>query len=315
MKTFRIKNIWIWGIGLIALCVLIVRIYASFTQKDVPMSFSTILSRKNSLYLIMACILMPINWLIEAWKWYKVSRLVEKTSFKNAFFSVLTGLAYGHLLPGRSSEFLGKLLFFSDRNKFNITVLHFVNAAFQMYITIVIGLLLFLIAHLHSKIFTTTQPDYVFGFAVLLFVLFTLFIVYADKLYFLKKFLPSLSYEMSHTLKVELLGWSLVRYFIFVLQFFYVFKWLDDSQVLNLSFLSSLSLYFLITSVIPMMSVIEVAVRSLIAIWTFQNTGMNDVQLIIITTIIWLINLVIPSFWGFLIWMRKLRNPVYQNKE
>lgn len=313
MKAFRIKNILIWGTGIAALCVLIIRVYESFTQKDVPMLSAEVLSGKNMLYLIMACLLMPVNWLIEVWKWYKVSRLVERTSFQNALFSVLTGLAYGHLLPGRSSEFLGKILFFSDRNKSNITVLHFVNAAFQMYITILVGLF-FLAGRWHSEIFSTTQSDYVFVFIVLLFVLTTIFIVYADKLHFLKKFLPSISYEMSPLLKMELLGWSLIRYSVFISQFFCVFKWLDDAQVLNFSFISGLSLYFLITSVIPMMSVIEVAVRSLIAVWTFQNTGMNEMQLIIVTTVIWLINLVLPSILGFFIWMRKFRYSVYQNK-
>lgn len=56
-----------------------------------------------------------------------------------------------------------------------------------------------------------------------------------------------------------------------------------------------------------MISIIEVAVRSLIAIMVFQNTNTNDVQLTIITTLIWLINLVIPSIIGFVVWLQMFK--------
>ena len=301
------SKIVVWGVGVLALCILIYRIHKSLSNQQIQESLKIINDKTQWLYFVLAFLLMPVNWLIETWKWYKVSRQVESVSFKKALFSLLVGMAYGHLLPGRSSEFLGKILFFSEKNKANISVLHFVNAAFQMYITLLVALLFIVLNILFSHNANTSSFYLISFLSFLFFIAFTLLIVYADKLNFLKKFLPALNYELPIILKLELLFWSMVRYIVFVLQFYWIFKIFSPHQLFNYTFVSSLSLYYLLTSLIPMISIIEVAVRSLIAIMVFQNTNTNDVQLTIITTLIWLINLVIPSIIGFVIWLQMFK--------
>lgn len=302
-----ISRIVVWGVGILALCILIYRIHKSLSNHQIQESLKIIDNKTQWFYFVLAFLLMPINWLIETWKWYKVSCQVESVSFKKALFSLLVGMAYGHLLPGRSSEFLGKILFFSEKNKSNISVLHFVNAAFQMYITLLVSLLFIVLNFLFLHNADTFQFYFILVFSLLFFIGFTLFIVYADKLHFLKKFLPALNYKLPIVLKFELLFWSIVRYIVFVLQFYWVFKIFSPYQAFNYTFVSSLSLYYLFTSLIPMISIIEVAVRSLVAIMVFQNINTSDVQLTIITTLIWLINLVIPSIIGFVIWLQMFK--------
>ncbi|RME19685.1 MAG: hypothetical protein D6799_00730, partial [Bacteroidetes bacterium] len=139
------------------------------------------------------------------------------------------------------------------------------------------------------------------GFFIIL--LLSVMIIYSNKLRLPKKFFPAFNYQLSPVLKAELLVWSVVRYFVFVVQFYFVWLIFSPSQAFDVVFVSRLAIYFLLTSVIPMISVIEVAVRALIGIIVFHQSGMNDIQISLITTLLWLINLAFPSIAGFLIWI------------
>lgn len=291
-----------WVLGFLALFLLSFRIYRSFSKSEFQNSVQSLILSKNIFYIIGTFILMFINWLIESIKWYKISRLSENISFKNAIYSVLTGLAFGHLLPGRSSEFYGKILFFSDKNKANITVLHFVNASFQLYITLVTGLLM-MVFYMDVNGLQYPHLKIIFLFGMVLALLLSGLIIYIDKFSLLKKFFPLLSDSISHSLKLELLLWSLLRYFVFILQFYLVFLIFKPYQVLNMFFVSHVAVYFLLTSVIPMVSVMEVAIRALIGVFSFRDLNISDVNISIITTLIWMVNLAVPSIVGFLIWL------------
>lgn len=296
-----------WILGILAFAILTYRIYQTFTKTDFLNVLHSLHQTQNIIYLSLSLFLMPINWGIESWKWYKITLNIENIGYKNSVLAVLTGLAFGHLLPARSSEFLGKIIFYSDNNKSNIGILHFINAAFQMYVTLFFGLMaLFFYFNFNVSFHKYSQVIIVTG--IILFVFISWLIIYADKLYFLKKLLPSLNYQISHSLKFELLFWSVIRYIIFVIQFYFVFKIFNYTIDFNFNFIAQIGIYFLLTSVIPMVSVVEVAIRALIGIIAFHSSGNNDLQLAIITTIIWLINLAIPSIAGFVIWLSIKKN-------
>lgn len=297
------KSIWkiiVIVLGVAALGVLVHRLYTTFSLHQIREMYQMIIQPSSLGYFFLIIILMPVNWMIESWKWYKVSNVVEKNNFVNAVKSLLVGMAYGHLLPGRSSEFLGKVLFYSEKNKSNIIVLHFVNAAFQMYVTIVVGLF-FLLVDYGSSLFSDSHFQIIVWTAIVLMFLVSGLVFYSNKLNVLKRYFNQLNFNIENSLKIELLLLSFVRYFVFVLQFFLVFKVFKSELEFNVEFIARISFYFLLTSVIPMVSVIEVAVRSLIGIYIFQKWGMNDLQITTIVSIIWLINLVIPSIAGFVI--------------
>jgi len=299
------KNLLIWILGIVALIVLIFRLYQSFSKSEFSEIIQLIFNIKNSVYLFLCVLLMFVNWGIESFKWLKISSVVEKNSFLNAFNSVLVGLAYGHLLPARSSEFLGKILFYSEKNRNSISVLHFVNAAFQMYVTVVIGIFMLVLK------FNFFNADY--NFKIITFVAFIIFfiisalIINADKLHFLQRIIPFTSYEISHLLKFELLALSFIRYIVFLIQFYLIFLIFNTQQSFNLIFISDMAIYFLVTSVIPMISIIEVAVRSLVAIFVFKDIGISELEASFIATLLWFINLVIPSIIGFAIFFIKFK--------
>lgn len=290
-----------WILGALALIILTYRIYQSIHQQSFQDAVHVVFTTQHLLYLTLSIVLMPINWLIESYKWYLITQSVQKIPFKQAVMSVLVGLAYGHLLPARSSEFIGKLFFFSEENKKDITLLHFINAAFQMYITVLIGLL-FIIFNLNIP-----YSYYITFFAIIVFVVLSIILIYSDKLNFLSKKYTTFRYRISPSLKLQLITWSALRYMVFILQFYFLFWIYDSSRSLDVHFISKLSIYFLLTSIIPMISIIEVFVRAAIGVIVFHGLGVNELQITFITTLIWIINLALPSIIGFLIWILKLK--------
>lgn len=298
-KIFGIIS-WIIGIG--ALIVLVFRIHQIFSQSGFEVYWKVFYSSNSWIYLGISLLLMPVNWSIECVKWYKISRSVEDIGFQRSCLSLLTGLAFGHLLPGRSSEFWGKILFYSEKSRVSIGVLHFINASFQMYVTVAMGLsALFFYGNMEKTYEHYAKLIVIVGFFIIL--LLSVIIIYADKFRLPKKIFPTLHYQLSYALKAELLAWSVVRYFVFVLQFYFVWLVFRSSQAFDVMFVSRLAVYFLLTSVIPMISIIEVAVRALIGIVVFHQSGMNDIQISLLTTLVWLINLALPSIAGFFIWI------------
>lgn len=295
----RIFSVLSWIIGLLALFIFIYRIEQTFSESEFQSALNIIFERSHIFNLVITTILMMMNWGIESWKWFKISACVEKKSFGESIMAVLAGLAYGHLLPGRSSEFMGKILFYSDKNKTNISILHFINAAFQMYITLITGLLS---VFFYLNILQNTYIIVILLICILLIIILTLIITYANKLYFLKRIFPSLEYQIPMKLKRELVVWSLIRYCIFILQFYFIFLVFKPEQGLNLQFISSLAIYFLFTSIIPMISIIEVAIRTLIGILVFHPLGIKEMEISIITTLMWFINLALPGMIGFILW-------------
>ena len=66
----------------------------------------------------------------------------------------------------------------------------------------------------------------------------------------------------------------------------------------------SIAAYFMLTSLIPMVSFIEPAIRAAIALFVF-NSGDNTVLVVLSSTFVWIINVVIPSIIGYIIILRE----------
>jgi len=59
-------------------------------------------------------------------------------------------------------------------------------------------------------------------------------------------------------------------------------------------------LYFLITTTIPMISVIEPAIRAAVALVVFSDTGLSNTAMALASVSVWLFNIIIPSIAGYI---------------
>ncbi len=260
--------------------------------------------------MLAAWILFPINWGIESFKWKLITGNVEKISFWRAQQSVYAGICVGNLAPGRATEFLGKLHFFSPEKRVQISLLHFINGFFQLSITIVLGVISFL---LHQKKLSESTEIYTAAgiLSVILMIIFLLLFLKINPLvHFIQKksgIAPEAEAAPIVWKKQQLLflwGLSILRYFIFTWQF-YLLLVCFNSELAGLRLFYGISMYFLITSILPMFSIIEPAIRATIAMVVFEGANMHASGLALAALLLWLINIVFPSVLGYLVLLRE----------
>jgi hypothetical protein len=277
------------------------RLYASYNEGNLS-ALKQIFSSSNLLLLGAATLLMPLNWSIEVQKWVLITAPIEKISFGKAWQSVWTGVCIGNLTPGRLGEFAGRILFFSPGVRARMATSHFICGITQLVVTIVAGctgLILF------STGLSGTAWFLALSLELLLLVLLVAVLARVNQvvawllgLRALKRFnFEGLSY--SREMIRGLLGWSVLRYAVFSFQFFLILK-ACGIRGEPLQLLAAISIMYLLLSTIPMISVIEVAIRAYVAVLLFGAFNPNDWLLSAASTLLWLVNIALPSMIGYI---------------
>ena len=254
---------------------------------------------------------MPINWGIESYKWQLITAPVERINYGTATKSVYAALCVGNLAPGRATEFLAKIFFFQPENRPTIALLHFVNGMFQLSLTIVFGLLALAIKFREGAGFSVTQLMLLIGFCLLLLITFLLFVLKFDALqkwivgHFSNRIKGETKpYSFTKILVGKLFLYSALRYVVFTAQFVLMFKlFYTGNPALNV--FASVSVYFLLTTILPMISVIEPAIRAAIALIVFGGLGVSQVSIVTVAVMVWMINIALPSLAGYFIILKE----------
>ncbi len=288
-------------IGLACVWLISNRLYDSYSPENFS-SLKEIFSSNNLLLLSISCLLLTVNWGLEVQKWIIITRPIERISFGKAWQSVWTGVCIGNLTPGRLGEFAGRILFFSSGNRAKAATSHFVSGITQMIISMAVGCcgLIFFAQGLSKGTYIVTLSLEAIFLLLLLVVLMRVnkvvtWLLNASRL---KRFnFEGLSYPNGMLFK--LLGLSLVRYVVFSFQFLLILRACGvTGDILKLG--AAISIMYLILSTVPMISVIEVAVRAYVAALLFGSFQQNDWKLTAASTLLWLINIVIPSLIGYI---------------
>lgn len=298
------------SIGAAGVYIIYQRLKNELGWEQISLLKNAFLQSTSLLLLVISFLLIPLNWGIESRKWQLITKTIESISFKTALRSVFSGVCLGNFAPGRATEFLGKILFFSDENKGKISVLHFVNGMIQLGITLLVGVLALLLK------LDTFSKEYFWLFYLLLTSALVLLAVFMFSVLRVNLFLNLVSKLLSRKSQTEpisvvfpkqlwlnLLLLSLLRYLTFSLQFFLLLK-VFSPAVQPATLLPGIALYFMMTSLLPMISVLEAAIRAAIALIVLGDTGLSSTLLALATVMLWLFNIVLPSLIGYLVLLR-----------
>ena len=262
------------------------------------------------LCFFICLLLIPLNWGIEAYKWKLITAPVQWVSYKTATKSVYAGVCLGNLAPGRATEFLAKIIFFKIENRPRITVLHFVGGMFQLSITIICGFiaLTYMLRDFSADSAWMTWVTSTIGILLILLLIICIYRI-NDLLNFISRKISKQSqvedfnYKFTANALIKLFGFSALRYAVFFLQFLLLI--LLFHRNLSSSIFPEIALYFLITTTIPMISVLEAAIRAAIALVVFKDSGISNSALALSSLLIWLVNIIIPSIFGYIVLLRQ----------
>ncbi|NLL27495.1 MAG: hypothetical protein GX259_01750 [Bacteroidales bacterium] len=272
-------------------------------------------SFKSSALFAVVALLMPVNLYFEAMKWKKVASTVLEISLKRAYIAVLAGLSTGFILPNRIGEFAGKAMSLSKSEFWKGSVLAIFTSLTQLLITLLCGFcgIIYFAKYLNSCL----------GFKVflLVFILSAISVFLIVFLYFNVQYLPvffrklkrvyetiSVLKSISFKIKLKLLFLSFFRYFVFCGQNLLMLFLLDvNIPIIDAFFL--LSLMYLILAAFPVFILTDLPIRVsallvLVSAWfEINNIALPygiEAKLIILSFVIWLINIVLPAIFGVL---------------
>ncbi len=262
--------------------------------------------------LAAVVLLMLFNWSAEAVKWKLAVKKIQSVSFLKALKAVVSGVSFSVSMPNRVGEYFGRILYMNEGNRLKTISLTIVCSISQIIITLFFGCLGILC--MQKKIIAaglvSTLWIQIIGWGTLAALLIlTLFyfrlswiVKWLDKAPAFRRFayLISALEEFDATLLFQLLSLSFLRFIIFIVQYYLLFR-LFDVQVLWWQGFWAMSVTFLMLAAIPSLTLLELVLRGNIAKMIVGVYSANAEGIVFTTAGIWFINLILPAVAGSLL--------------
>ena len=294
MNSSKLKPLLSLGnklIGFILFVICAIAIYNKVLQNENLNQYGTDLKIQLakihwSAWFLMGC-LLTLNYTIEAIKWKSVIASTNKFNIWQALKAVLVGQAFSFFTPARSGDYVGRTLFLAPGTKLKgVTQMAWASYA-QILMTICFGCFALFWNLPFLPWLKWVAP---LGAIIALFLFF-----YNQPL---KGWLSKINLlQIDAALKWKLLALALARYSIYLMQYNWAAEMLSiPVGWIDLSIAIMALLFFL--SMIPAISLTDLVIRGQLFLLLMAPFYQNDVMLIALTTLIWIVNFLIPSIIG-----------------
>ncbi len=266
-----------------------------FTEFILFLSQKSFFSFNNLLFLV---VLSSFNWSFEIYKWQGLASTIQPISAKASAEQTLGSLATSLLTPNRIGEYGAKAFYFNPSLRKRIMALNLIGNLSQMCITTifgVIGLSFFVILYdlpLVTKNLNWPQLLAIL-FGCVLGLLFGLKKLTTTKQSKTLQFLR----ELPKMLLLKTLVLSFLRYASFSLQWYVLLSLFGISLSFEDAMIIVSSMY-LLASIIPSFAIFDVVIKGGVAVYLFGLLGVPELPILIITTLMWILNLAIPAIIG-----------------
>ena len=287
---------------------------------------TSVLAGKGVVYTAAALLLlMVINWGIESVKWRMLIRQSEEISIGKAYQAVLGGLAVSVFTPNRVGEFIGRVFILQKTDPVKAILLTLVGSFSQLLVTVVAGTaayVFFAPKYLSLMLFDSTWLVSGISIAMALMSLFMMFVFFnIPVLHRISILLPEKYSERiknsidaiagcSKQLLLKTVLLSALRYLVFSTQFFLAIR-LMGLQFTAQECLLAIPVLYLMLMAIPTVALTEIGVRGSVSVFIFglmagarglDSSGM--LAIISASTLIWFLNIAVPSLAGVLVVFR-----------
>ncbi|WP_299114554.1 lysylphosphatidylglycerol synthase domain-containing protein [uncultured Winogradskyella sp.] len=254
-------------------------------------------SIKNVVFLI---ILSGFNWFFEILKWQYLVKSIKRISFKNALEQSLGGLTASLITPNRIGDYGAKAAYYAKSFRKRIVLLNLLGNMAQMTITTVLGVIGCVIFVNHYQIDINYYKVTKFGLILIMISVFAIFSIKQKRFkirgYSIERILDYIKgiTTKTHTINI---GLALVRYLIFSFQFYYLLTVFGVEVNYVKAMVVITSMYFL-ASIIPSISIFDVVIKGSVAVFLFGFVEVNELTILSIILLMWLLNFAIPSLFG-----------------
>jgi len=271
--------------------------YLNFTVFIDFLTKNDIFSMKNVLFLF---ILTFFNWFFEILKWQNLAKTVTEITFLDAAKQSLAALTASLFTPNRIGDYAAKAIYYKSSKRQKVVLLNLISNMMQMTTTTVFGLIGFcFFAYTYD---TDISYQRLMKLIIILAVIFTFSIFGAKQTNLtikgfsfvsIKAFILSLSRDVH----AKNAAFSVIRYLIFSFQFYYLLI-LFDVDIYYFNAMVIITTMYLLASVIPSVFIFDIVIKGSVALYVFKIVGINDLTILSIVTLMWILNFVIPSIIG-----------------
>jgi hypothetical protein len=252
--------------------------------------------------LVIAILLMPVNWGLETLKWKILLR--SDVPVIRLLQSIIAGITVGFVTPGRSGEFIGRVMFLNDDNRSKVFYLSSIGGLAQTAASLIVGVPFVLIWR--NDIFIT---EIVAGSALiylLAFFRFDLLNRLISRWAFLRRYGLTIEQEDLPELNRQLwvLALSFLRFGVYLIQYvlLLMFFGLDAG---SLALFTHSVVYLLAQTFSPLMPLLDFSYRGASALYVFKDISTNNIAVLSAVMMVWLINLVVPAVIGYLFILKR----------
>lgn len=312
------KRIWNGLIQTLIVLALGYTIYRQvFAREDAAELWTTFRARfaaEHLGWLVVAVVLVPVNWLLETVKWRRLVRGFLRFSLGKTYAAILAGLALGMFTPSRIGEYGGRAILVEPEHNWRSVVATFVGNLAQLIVLLIGGLLGAVWFFQSVYPLDPTAFRWLLGAAVgIILLLLLLYFRIERALPFLRRRLPArwtkwLSQldQLRHYTPAELsiaFGLSLLRYLVFTGQYFLLLKFYGI-PVDYPTAMAGVATIFLLHSGLPFPPVVELLARGEIALFVWGNFSDADLNILATTYTLFILNLAVPALLGAAVILR-----------
>lgn len=258
-------------------------------------------SVSSLLSLWLGILLMPLNWFLEFTKW-KVILKTLKLSDSQVGKSFASGILSEFLIPGIPSNFIGRIFYFENQDRFKLSAWIQISNLGQFLITLFFGI--FSMLYLNFKLSSNSY------FMIIGLLLFTLIFTLLKKYHIIRlpKEIQNLSFKKSDVKPTSLLLLlSLIRFLIFSIQFGLILH--SFSIVFDVQLLTYIWISYLLIAFSPSLFLGNLVIRESVTVSIFQLGDYPVLPVLYAAFLIWLVNNFIPVCiaWCYLTFFKNLK--------
>ena len=285
-----LKKVLQWVIMLAAYSFLVYTL-STFEHYSDFVCFFRAASIRHYVALGVCLVLMPLNLLLEAWKWQTLLKPIEAMGIGEALRQVCYGMAGAFVTPYRIGDYPARVLLLKDKSHYvPAMTLAVVGSVALTAVILMLGIPAFALSFTDFQGYFTWNGKTYLWFVSLLLCLLLLVLAIVP---FMGK-----RYGIKYSDCGIILLQSLLRYLCFSVQLWLI---LYACGVLLSPMLAivSIPLYYLFVTVTPNMPIADVGIRGAWAVFVFGQY-MPDVEasIILATTCLWIINTLLPVLFG-----------------
>jgi hypothetical protein len=258
------------------------------------------------LFLAIVIALVPINWLLEWWKWTATLNVLEiHSTQKERVHSFFAGIVTGMLTPNMLGNFIGRMYYFPRSQRISLVILTLVTNYAQFIASIVFGIIGIVLLRQTPFALDVSRIYLILillaAFVVLVYFNFEWLFRFWKRKARILNLIRNL--KRRRIFRWRILGLSLLRHGIFTLQFMCMLHAFGE----DFSLVSMLWIWqvYLWVTLAPSLVLGKLAIRESISIWVLAAAGMGELSVLISSFLIWTLNLLLPTLVGLVVCERK----------